>query len=90
MEVPDSMFTLFRVMSGAQSDGESETLDSNLAFRDDAAIQVLLAAHVFTFVAGLVASVLVCLDLIVGPTCACSFIPVLARHLMLLLFHVLF
>eukprot|EP00913_Durusdinium_trenchii_P018620 g17498.t1 len=26
--VPDSMFTLFRVMSGAQSDGESEALDS--------------------------------------------------------------
>ena len=29
-QVPDSMFTLFRVMSGAQSDGESEALDSFL------------------------------------------------------------
>ena len=27
-EVPDSMFTLFRVMSGAQSDSESAALDS--------------------------------------------------------------
>ena len=31
LQVPDSMFTLFRVMSGAQSDGESEALDSDMA-----------------------------------------------------------